>query len=350
MAAYTTIDDAGLYFNPILFTGTGGSLAVTGVGFQPDLVWQKNRSITSNHLWTDAVRGTDSQIYCSSTSAEGTLSTVLTSFDSDGFTAGTNSDFNGSGNDIVTWNWKAGTTTGIAGSPSITPTGYSFNQTSGFSIIEYTGNGTSGATIPHGLSAAPECVICKSTTNAEAWITGHKWMNSGTTPWNYGIELNASTGDYASAGYWNDTAPSSTLVTLGSGGGSNLSGGTVMAYCFAPIKGYSKFGSYTGNGNADGPFIFTGFSPAFILAKRTDSTGNWFIWDNKRKGYNANNNYLMSSTTGAESDATNISILSNGFKFRSTDADLNASGGDYIYLAFAEAPLANSEGVAVNAR
>ena len=287
MAAYTAIDDAGIYFNPKLFTGTGGSLAVTGVGFQPDFVWQKNRSITANHLLTDAVRGTDSQLYSNSSSAEGTLTNVLTSFDSDGFTAGTSSDFNGSGNLIVTWNWKAGTTSGIAtdGNETITPSGYSFNQAAGFSIIEYTGTGSYSQKFPHGLGVAPDFVVTKAVSASWDWGVYHSKINGGVNPGEYALQLSDTDAQINSDSYWDDTAPTAFNVSLGDNSRTNVSG-SMLAYCFAAKQGYSKFGGYTGNGNVDGTFIYTGFRPAFLIIKRYDSTNDWKMMDDKRIGYN----------------------------------------------------------------
>jgi len=353
MAAYTTIDDAGLYFNPVIYTGTGSSNARTGVGFQPDLTWIKNRDVADFHVWTDAVRGATKYLKTNTyTSVNVTDVESLKSFDSDGFTVGTMNEVNTNTEKFVAWNWKAGTTTGIAGSPSITPTSYSFNQTAGFSIIKYVGNATLGATIPHGLSAAPEFVICKSTTATEAWSTGHQGLNEGTTPWNYAVALSSTNDEYPSISYWNNTAPSSTLVTLGNGGGQNYNGATVMAYCFTPIQGFSKFGRYTGNGNVDGTFIYTGFRPAFVMCKQagTVSSSSWMLYDSKREGINEENAYLEPNSTQEEYLTVDIDILSNGFKLRDTAASVNNSAGSYVYIAFAEAPFVNSSGVPVNAR
>ena len=346
MAAFTTIDDAGSFFNPKLFTGTGGSLAVTGVGFQPDFVWQKNRSIVASHLLTDSVRGTDSQIYSNNTSAEGTLTNVLTSFDSDGFTAGTSSDFNGSGNLIVTWNWKAGTTTGIAGSPSITPASYSFNATSGFSIIKYVGNGVAGATLPHGLGVAPEMIIIKDTDESMAWVSYHRPL--GNTDY---LVLDTSGATAASITRWNNTTPGTTLFTIGDTDKLNTNTINYVAYCFAPIQGYSKFGSYLGNGNADGSFVYTGFRPACVLIKNaTGSSMSWTLRGSGLNPFNPADGHVVPNENAAEASSKDIDILSNGFKARSTDGGVNGSGNTIVYGAWAESPFVNSSGVPTNAR
>jgi len=351
MAVYTAIDDPSIYFNTKLYTGTGSSLATTGVGFQPDLTWIKNRDANDFHVMTDAVRGATKYVQSNSTAAEVTDTETLTSFDSDGFTVGTTAEVNTNTEDYVSWNWKAGTTTGIAGSPSITPSAYSINATAGFSIILYTGNGVAGATIPHGLSAAPTCVLTKKrATGTDAWQFGHDWLNSGTTPWNGDLQLDKNDGYYASVGYWNNTAPTSTLVSFGTGSGSNENTSTYVAYCFTDIPGYSKFGNYIGNGDNDGTFVYLGFRPAFVLTKRTDTTTNFVMYDNRRVGYNAQNNFFYANLTNDADISNPISsyFLSNGWKAYNTVSQV--AGGAYIYMAFAENPLVNSSGIPVNAR
>jgi len=349
MAVYTAIDSASSFFNPVLYTGTGSSLAVTGAGFQPDFTWIKNRDAADFHVLTDAVRGATKYVQSNTDAAEVTNAESLKSFDSDGFTAGTQAEVNTNTEDFASWNWKAGTTTGIAGSPSITPTAYSFNQTAGFSIITYLATG-SNATLPHGLGVAPKWIFIKSLNDTYQFATYHVGTDR-AAPEDYYMAMNTTAARVDAADYWNDTAPTSTLFSIGTDNVVNNPGSiNYVAYCFANVVGYSNMGSYFGNGNVKGPYVYTGFRPAFIIAKKTSDTGNWFLWDAKRLGYNANNNYLMPSTTGAESAATNIDILSNGFKIRSTDTELNAASADYIYMAFAEAPFVNSSGVPVNAR
>ena len=334
------------FFSTKIYTGTGSSNAITGVGFQPDTTWIKDRDASQPHVLFDAVRGANKRLYPNTTAAEGTETQALMSFDSDGFTLGTWGDLNNT-DDFVSWNWKAGTTTGIAGSPSITPSSYSFNATSGFSIIKYVGNGTSGATIPHGLGVAPDMVITKNLDVAEGWAVYHTSL--GPTKF---LKLNDSAAVGTGTGYWNDTAPSATLVTLGNDGGVNQSTKNMVAYCFASKKGYSKFGSYTGNGSADGPFVYTGFRPAFFLVKDTAGTNNWTMFDNKRNPFwnPAAEALQPNSAAGEYNETEGVDILSNGFKARESAAWLNSSGNAMIYIAFAEFPIVSSNSKAGTAR
>jgi len=351
MAAYTTIDDAGSFCNPVIYTGNGtaygsGGNAITGVGFQPDFTWIKSRTTAEEHVLTDAVRGVTKIIRTTGTYAESTAVEGLNVFGSDGFTIGSSDQFNTNTEDYVSWNWKAGTTTGIAGSPSVTPSSYTFNQTSGFSAIAFTGNGVAGMTIPHGLGVAPDMVTVKRLDSTSDWAVYHSGIDT-TAPEDYQMVLNTTAARSDDVGGWNDTAPTSTLVSLGANNNTNTA--TFIAYCFAAVKGYSKFSSYTGNGNADGPFVYTGFKPAFVMIKRRDTTGAWQIWDNKRPPYNATTGRLYPNGADVESNTQQLDILSNGFKYRNTGAAANASGGIYLYAVFAASPLVNSEGVPTNA-
>jgi len=343
MAAYTTIDDAGLFFNTVLYTGTGTTHTITGVGFQPDLVWAKSRSGNQSGRIIDAVRGGDKVMYPDLTNAEGTDSELITSFNSDGYVMGTSgTNANDNTETYVSWSWKMGTTSGLSGG-TITPSSYSISATAAQSVIAYTGTGVA-ATLPHGLGITPGLIICKRLDSADNW-----WVHVESLTGPEYLVLNG-TGAVASAtAVFNDTLPTSTLFSIGTDVGINASGGTYIAYCFAP-KGYSKFGVYTGNGSAtNGPFIYTGFRPAMIIRKKNGTDG-WMQVDNKRLGYNPNNAYLFPNATQSESDITRIDLLSNGFKLRTTDAGDNGSGTDYLYMAWAEAPLVNSEGVPTNAR
>ena len=349
MAVYTPIDDPTIYMNPVLYTGNYDTNAITGVGFQPDLVWAKERDGTSSHAVFDAVRGVQKKIMTNSDDVESTETTYLSAFGADGFTLGANNGINESGKLNVAWNWKMGTTTGIAGSPSITPASYSFNATAGQSIIKYVGNGTADATIPHGLSTAPKMVIIKNLTTQEGWVVGHEGMG-----WTKIMKLNTTAAEVTSSAYFGDVAPSATLVTLGDDGGVNTNTDNYIAYCFSEISGYSKFSSYTGNGSADGPFIYTGFRPAFLIYKPVDQVDNWELQDNKRDPFNPMDTLLYPNATNAESDPASttdrLDFLSNGFKMRTASSDYNGSGYDYIYIAFAEAPFVNSNGVPCNAK
>jgi hypothetical protein len=338
----TTATQAGKFFNPVLYTGAGGTQSVTGVGFQPDWVWIKSRSNAQPHILTDAVRGVGKMLESDSTAAEVTNAAYgyLTTFGSDGFavTAGSSgADWtNFSGTTYASWNWKANGAGSSNTSGSITST-VSANTTSGFSVVTYTGNATSGATVGHGLGVAPSMIILKIRSTTGNWPVYH--VSTGNTKAMY-LDLTLGTGgDFTGA--WNNTTPTSTVFTLGNSTETNASSGTFVAYCFAEVAGYSKFGSYTGNGSADGPFVFTGHRPAFIMIKRTDTYDDWHIFDSKRIAYNVRNQPLYPNGAYAESATYDyLDIVSNGFKLRYNAFNiLNASGGTYIYMAFAEAPL-----------
>ena len=337
------------YFNTKLYTGNGSTNAITGVGFQPDWVWVKNRTDAStNHLVTDAVRAATKCLFPNLTNAEVTEANALQSFNSDGFTLGSDSSVNTNTKNWVSWNWRANGAGSSNTDGSITST-VSANTTSGFSIVQYTGNSTSGATVGHGLGVAPKAIILKSSTHAERWVVGHDGMDS-SSPWNYFMHLEASDARRTNSNRWNNTAPTSSVFTLGNEDQVN-GAKTFIAYCFAEKTGFSKFGEYTGNGNADGSFIYTGFKPAFVIIKLY-STGaeNWRMFDNKRIGYNPNNYKLYPSLTSAEGTSDLIDLYSNGFKPRSTSVEFNGSGNGYIYMAFAEHPLVSSNGVPAVAR
>jgi len=328
--AYTTIDKPTDYFETILYTGNGGTLNVGGLDFQPDWVWYKNRSATANHGLFDAVRGATKLIQSNNNSAEQTVSGV-TSFNSDGFSLGADSDGNGNGNNIVSWNWKE-------------------TATAGFDIVSYTGNG-SNRTISHSLSAVPSMMIVKNRDADEEWTVYHH-KNTSAPATDY-LALNTTGATTDSDNRWNDTAPTSSVFTLGTTGNVNANGQKFIAYLFAEKQGYSKFGSYTGNGNANGTFTFTGFKPAFYMIKRTDTTGAWIIKDNLRPGFNVNGSYLVANDNIAEATGSgNVASdeLSNGFKIRGTSSALNTSGGTYIYMAFAEQPFVSSTGIPTTAR
>jgi hypothetical protein len=337
------------YFNTKLYDGTGSTNNITGVGFQPDWVWIKKRSASGQHQLFDSVRGVTKRLYSDAGDAESTSATTLTTFGTDGFTVGSNSGINANGSNIVSWNWKAGTTSGITtnGTTTITPSAYSFNQTSGFSIVKYTGNGTAGAYLAHGLGAAPEIIFAKSTNLAgEPWQVYSKSLGNDKR-----LFLNLTNAE-TSATEWNSTTPDSVNIRLGDGTHINSSGNTFIAYCFTPIQGFSSMGAYKGNGSTNGAFIYTGFKPAFIIFKRTSGTDNWVMIDNKRLGYNELNYGLFPNTTAVEqTDSDNrFDLLSNGFKIRNSGGYTNTSGQDYLYMAFAEEPLVSSNGIPATAR
>ena len=336
------IDKPNLHFNPRLYTATGSALSVTGVGFQPDLVWIKDRDSTGWHFWTDAVRGVTKTIFSNTNNAESTETGGLTAFGTDGYSIGTHSNINTNGNDLVSMNWKAGTTSGLSGG-TITPSSYSINTTSGFGIYTYTGTGSAG-TIAHGLGSTPKLIIVKCRSNADTWAVYH--ADVGATKY---LELDTNVQAQTSTVPWNNTEPTSSVFTVGTWSATNGSGRTYVAYCFAEKTGYSKFGSYTANNSSDGPFIYTGFKPAFFIAKRDGGTGNFHIYDNKRLGYNNQNKRLRADQTDAE-DQYSIDIVSNGIKIRTNNNSLNNHTGNMVYWAFAEAPIVGTNNIPATAR
>ena len=324
------------YFNTVLYTGNGGTQSITGFGFQPDFIWDKSRSNADSHSLVDSVRGVGKYLRTNLTSAEVIDASILTSFDSDGVTVG---DINGnaSGSSSVMWGWKAGGTAVSNTDGSITSS-VSANTDAGFSIVSYTGTG-SGATVGHGLGVVPQMFIVKSRDSAESWLVYHHKNTS--APETDALQLNLTSATVDTAGAWNDTAPTSTVFSVGSGNASNKSGDDFIAYVFAEIEGYSKFGSYTGNGSSDGTFVYTGFRPAFVMLKRSDGTSSWSIRDNTRNDENPADLELRADSSVAEytESGGGVDLLSNGFKCRTTTGGNNASGGTYIYMAFAEQPF-----------
>jgi len=345
--AYTTITDPSVYFQTQLFTGTGSSLSVTNTGnadLQPDLVWIKNRDIAASHVLTDTTRGATKSLFSDQSSGESTDTQQLTSFNSDGFTVGTSNNVNGNGNASVAWQWKAnGGTTSSNGAGSITST-VQANTTAGFSVVSYVGNGVNGASVGHGLTAIPSVIIFKRTDGVRNWMVYHQAI--GPTKATF-LDLSAAA-DTDSV-YFSNTAPTSGIFYLGTNNKGNGDGTAYIAYCFAEKQGYSKFGSYTGNGSADGSFVYTGFSPAWVVVKRTDSGNNWHMHDNKRAPYNSNNKTLYPNLNNPEA-TEDFDILSNGFKLRESGGGYNADGGTYIYMAFAQNPLVASNDVIALAR
>ena len=335
------------YFNTKIYSGTGSSNALTGVGFQPDFTWIKARSTTYSHTLTDAVRGVTKHNASNNSNAEYTSTTEITSFNSDGFTVGTDSGVNNGSHTFASWNWKANGQGSSNTDGGINTTYTSANTTSGFSIVTWTGTG-SASSIGHGLGVKPSMVILKSRSNTYGWYTWHKGLSSEMNKY-LRLDGNGSVATDTSA--FGSTAPTTTVFPIGTGNaGTNSSGHTYVAYCFAEKQGFSKFGSYTGNGNDDGSFIFTGFKPAFILVKNAAITDNWSIFDNKRIGYNAFNYVLYADITNVGSNGLPMDILSNGFKWRTSAAMVNGSGNNCIYMAFAESPIVSSNGVPAVAR
>jgi len=319
---------------------------------QPDFIWAKRRNTSASHELYDSVRGTTKYLVSNSTAAEDTNTNGISAFSSNGFTLAGNSSINNG--TIVAYCWKAGAGSGSSNTTgSINTDSTSVNTTSGFSISTYDNDGNAGDTIGHGIGIAPEFVMIKVFSHTGDWIVGSKGMDSSFD--NY-IKLSTNAAKTNSDNQFNDTAPSSTLVTLGNNSLVNYSTSIgsfeYVCYAWAPIQGFSKFGSYVGNGNADGPFIYLGFRPAWFMCKKSSASGNnWTIWDNKRDPKNPMDLLLHPNSSNAENDSgDNIDFCSNGIKFRNTAGGGNASGATYIYMAFAEAPFVNSNGVPCNAR
>jgi len=349
--AYATISKSSLHFNTKLYTGNGGTQSITGVGFQPDWVWLKKRNSTADHGLYDAVRGVTKQLYSNDTVAEATNANSLTAFGTDGFSIGTSSMINGNSDTFVAWNWKAGTTSGITqGGASITPAAYSFNATAGFSLIKYTGTG-SNATVPHGLGATPEMVIVRNYSDAEQWVVYHNKLDTSGNgePEDYHIRLNSDAAKVDEAAVWNDTAFTANTFSVGSSGASNGSGDNHIAYCFKSIKGFSKIGSFIGNGSTNGPFVYCGFKPAFLLTRRISTTASWRITDSKRDVDNPANTQLFPNQNAADYTEYDIDFLSNGFKIRNDGAQMNANTYATIYYAIAAEPLVSNVGQGVPA-
>ena len=342
--AYSTINKSTEHFNNKLYSGTGSSQNITGVGFQPDFTWIKSRSTTHEHKLINVVRGVTKAVASDNTTAEFTDVQGLTAFGSDGYTIGTDSYYNTNGHNYASWNWKAGNSQGSSNTAgSINTTYTSANTTAGFSISQYTGTG-SNATVGHGLGVAPKFIIVKCVSHASEWIVYY----GDATDYLKFNEDNATADDSTR---WNDTAPTNSVFSLGTQGDINTSGRTYIAYCFAEKTGFSKIGSYVGNGNADGSFIYTGFKPAWIMYKDISGTSDWYIMDTKRRTFNVTDVRLEANNSDAEVTGAGdkIDILSNGFKFRHSSGSFNISGNSYIYMAFGQS-LVGSNNVPCTAR
>ena len=334
-----TILQGNKYMDATLYTGQGVVQTVVNAGqFKPDLVWQKPRNEVASHRLVDSVRGVNNVLYSNQTAVAATETTTLTAFNSNGFTGG-GSNAVSSGNTAVAWQWQAGqgsTTTGT-GTGGITSVTQSVNTTSGFSIVTYTGSGSNG-TVTHGLGVAPSMVIVKSRTTAENWMVYH--ISTGATKYIY---LDSNGAAVTLSTIWNNTAPTSSVFSIGTNVTVNQSSISYVAYCFAEIAGFSKFGSYVGNSNVNGPFIYLGFRPKYVLIKNITSY-DWHVFDAARNAYNLTNSSLKPDTTGAEytNDDVSVDFLSNGFKLRGTDNAINYNGDTHIYMAFAENPFKNA--------
>lgn len=324
-------------FETKLWTGNGGTQNITGLNFSPDFVWIKIRSQAYNHVLWDAVRGATLRIMSNKTNAEATNTNGLSAFNSDGYTLGDMNNVNKSGDTFVGWNWNAGEST-VSNSDGSRTSSVRANPTAGFSIVTYTGNGSSGATVGHGLGVAPQVIIMKTRTSGDHWAVYHYKLGNTKI-----VYLNLTNSPATSSGYWNNTTPSSSVFTLGNDNKTNKSGDNYVAYCFNDVESFSKFGSYDGNNANDGTYVHLNFRPAFLMVKRTDSTRDWLIYDSVRSTTNTIDDFLEPNEATAEqtSSSRSVDFLSNGFKFRNNSGDMNGSG-TYIYFAFAEFPFKNA--------
>ena len=353
--AYTTIDDPSVYFQTMIYTGNGAVRSLTNDGnsdLQPDWIWIKRRDSTGNHMSIDSTRGVTKVVYPHIANLEETLSNRVTSFDSDGYSTA-NEDANTDTGTFVAWQWKANAGTTSSNSNGDITSTVQASSTAGFSIVTYTATATAGDTVGHGLSSQPEMIMVKKRAGGDAygWGVWHTGLsnNNGTKQ----LILDTSAAE-ATQDMFNDAifpSSSATVFATGQNNHTNFpSGATYVAYCFNPVQGYSKFGKYTGNNNASGPFVYTGFKPAWLMIKRTDNSEGWHIVDHKRD-VNENNARLQAETNGGEDTSEGgLDMLSNGFKIKTTWAGFNADGGSYIYMVVAEHPFVSSKGVPTTAR
>ena len=351
MAVYTTIDNPELYFQVKTYTGTGSSQAYTLDGdedMQPDWVWIKKRNGATHHNIFDSVRGTTQTLYSNLNEGQSAESNALTAFSSDGFTVGSYGEVNNSSDTFVAWCWKAGGSSSSNSDGSVTST-VSANTTLKFSIARFTGTG-SNLTIGHGLGVKPDFIILKCDSSGSTdWTCYHSSLGATKR-----LKLNVNDAASTNSTTWQDTEPTTSVISIGTSGDVNVSSGTHIVYSFANIQGAVKCGSYKGNGNANGTFVYTGFRPAWLLIKRSSASGtDWILHDNKRAGFNVNDDYLAPNTNAAEVTGNtyqNLDLLSNGFKLRGSGTGTNTSGETYIYVAFAESPFVNSKKIPNNAR
>jgi hypothetical protein len=343
----STIVKGNTVMDAILYTGDGTtSKAVTGLSFQPDLTYVKNRSAASDPTFSDTLRGITKVLYTDSTSAESTAPSFgyINSILSTGFNVnsggGVEANFNKNGQNYVGWTWKAGQGTNTSNTNGSITSTVSVNASAGLSMVTYTGTGAN-ATVGHGLGVAPQMVIIKGRGNADNWIVYNAYI---ATPTTHALILNSTIAPDNDPTYFNSTAPTSSVFSVGTDGSTNQNTIGFVAYCWTPIAGYSAFGSYTGNGSADGPFVYTGFRPKYIMMKDISAAGSWIIQDSVRNPYNPSDTFLQANTSSADYtySGANIDFVANGFKIRGTDGDRNFNGYTYIYIAFAENPLKNA--------
>ena len=365
--AYTTINKSNLHFNTVTWSGDSTNKNITGVGFQPDLIWGKCRNTAYNHKWYDSVRtfGNDKELSSSETTVQGGSNAdqygYLSGTVSDGFTTTKGSDggadgygyWNESGRTYVAWNWKANGTGSANTDGSINTTYTSVNTTAGFSISKYTGTGSAGATVGHGLGTTPSMIIVKNLNSAGNWSVYHKdAFTSQSLP---GVlYLNTTAGKANDTNVWGNSTVTinNSVFSLGDYAQTNGSGNSHIAYCFAEKTGYSKFGSYVGNASTNGTFIYTGFAPSWVMIKKTNGANHWLVFDNKRNVYNPNTNTLFPASSGVEDASASYNVvdfLSNGMKIRYSNPDINTSGSPYIFMCFGQS-LVGSNNIPCNAR
>ena len=339
------IDKPNLHFNTKLYTGTGSTQSITGVGFQPDWVWIKARSIGYDNNLFDAVRGTEKRLRANDAPAQDTVSGSVTAFGTDGFTVGADAGVNANSETFASWNWKANGA-GSANSDGTLASTVSVNTAAGISLVKYTGNGSSGATVGHGLGAKPDVIILKSYENGQQWAA--YWEALGATKY---MRFNTTNAVATSAARWNDTEPTTSVFTIGNDGEVNTNTEDHIAYCFSEKKGFSKFGKYDATGtSSDGPFIYTGFPPAFVMIKRYNSTENWYIFDDTRDTANPIEAVSYPNLSNADGSLNGgIDLLSNGFKIRNSNSAVGA-GDNYIFMAFAAQPLVGTNNIPAVAR
>ena len=347
--AYSTINDPSAYFQITKYTGNGSTQSITNSGnsnLKPDFAWIKDLGSAFDHKLQDSNRGSTYTIESNTALATYNDTDAVTSFNTDGFSLGSNANVNDNTANVIAWQWKAnGGTTSSNGSGSITST-VQASTTAGFSIVTYTGTG-SNATVGHGLGVAPDLIFVKLTSGSGDWTVYSSTL--GNTKY---LRLNSDIAAGTQSTYWQDTSPTTTAFSIGTAGDVNTSSGSHVAYCFKSIKGYSKFGSYKGNGNSDGTFVYTGFAVSYLMMKRTDSAGEWLIYDNKRNITNVRDTRLEAQDNFPNSTGSSKSFdfCGNGFKCRGDDSDINGSGNDYIYLAFADNTLVGTNNIISLAR
>jgi len=353
MAVYTTIDDPSVHFQTALYTGNGSTQSITNDGnsdLQPDLLWIKSRSDSSFHAWTDSTRGTSKRIYSNSASAEESHTDRVTAFGSDGFSLGNSSLVNTNTYNYVAWQWKANGGTTASNSVGDIDSVVQANTDSGFAIVTYTGNGSANQTIGHGLGAVPKMVLFKNRSSGQYWYVYHVVTGNNTM-----LYFNLTNAAQSLSSQF--STPTTTTFNVSNENstfsGYNTSGNTYVAYVFAEVQGYSKFGKYTGSGGTGitAPFVYTGFKPAFVMLKPSSAADNWIILDNKRDPSNSAEKRLFPDASNSEGTGYDVcDMLSNGFKINGTSTSWNGSGRTYIYMAFAENPFVTSTGIPATAR